>query len=248
MKQQSNSGMTVMKDEIGLATIQLKKLEKRKKNKKNKKHVSRIYISDDSSDEESSKYMNYFNNLNNANSSVVYNDNTIYFRSKVSAESVATLIHIIEKKNKDFEELQNNPLVKSIKPEPLYLHITSYGGCLFSGFRAVDAIQRSVIPIYTVIDGPAASAATLMSAVGVKRYMTPNSYMLIHQLSSGVIGKFWEMKDEFHNCKLLMDNIYKIYVEKSKLNRAELEDQLSHDSWWDANKCMEVGLVDGILE
>lgn len=171
-------------------------------------------------------------------------DNRIFFKTEVTQNTVEKLIKIIEAKVRKYKKVSTHKMIKSAEPNPLYLHITSYGGDLLAGFRAVDAIRRSEIPIYTIVDGYAASAATLMSIVGKKRYMTPNSYMLIHQLSSGAIGKFWEIRDDFENCETWMNDIYDLYLEHTSLTRKQLEEYLSHDLWWKVDQCIETGLVD----
>jgi ATP-dependent protease ClpP protease subunit len=173
-------------------------------------------------------------------------DNHIFFNTDVSVESVDKLTHIINKKNKEFSDLKLNVLVESIKPVPLHLHITSYGGGLLAGFKAADAIERSKIPIHTIVDGYAASAGSLMAIVGKKRYITKRSYILIHQLSGGSWGKFNEIEDSYNNKKLFMDSIVDMYVSHTNMTREMVVTQLAHDNWWNLQKCLEVGLVDEI--
>lgn len=175
-------------------------------------------------------------------------DNHIYFRSAVSPSSVEKLIRILNKYNRDFNKLKNIPSVEYINPKPIYLHITSYGGCLLSGFRAVDAIKASIIPIYTVVDGYAASAASLMSVVGKRRFITPYSRILIHQLSSGFWGKFVEIEDDHENCKDLMDDMYEIYKTHTGLSKKKLSQQMKRDIWWNAKTCLNNGFIDEIYE
>ena len=127
---------------------------------------------------------------------------------------------------------------------PIYLHINSFGGCLFDAMTAIDAIQSCKVPVYTIIEGATASAGTLMSVVGTKRYMRPNAYMLIHQLSAGAWGKMAELEDEFENNKILMDKIKTIYKEHASIPKKELADVLKHDLWWDFDKCKSYGLID----
>lgn len=170
--------------------------------------------------------------------------NKIFFRSKVNDSSIDSLIQTINNKNNELLDIESELLVKSVKPNPLYLFITSEGGDLLAGFRAVDAISRSRIPIYTVVDGYAASAATLMSVVGKKRYITEHSYMLIHQLSGETYGKFWEIKDDFKNSKSFINHMYKIYQDHTNMEEEELKNIMSHDIWWDSTKCIDKGLVD----
>lgn len=217
----------------------------RSKTSKNKTHKPKYSDSESDSDYDSDDY----NDAGGYDSDSVYIiDNRIYFRASVSGNSIDKLIKIINEENYKLKVLRDDIFIKEIVPNPLYLHITSYGGSLMACYRAVDCIKRSIIPIYTVVDGHAASAATLMAVVGRKRYMTPNSYVLIHQLSSGSGGKYWEIKDEYKNCKMMMKDIYNIYEEHTTMTKEELKKYLSHDCWWKAKKCIETGLVDEIYD
>lgn len=221
-----------------------RKYEFKLKKRKCKKRGCEEDINDDE-DYDDGEYDNY-HYFFSFNGNITCINNNIYFRGKVTEASVERLIQLINKKNNEFNDLNNNTIIKTIVPNPIYLFITSYGGCFFSGLRAVDAIKNSRIPIYTVVDGHVASAGTLMSIVGERRYITPHSYMLIHQLSSSTIGKYWEIKDDYKNSKQFMEMIYKIYTEHTKMNRDELKKILKHDRWWDAETCIEKGLVDEI--
>ena len=97
--------------------------------------------------------------------------------------------------------------VLEYEPPPIKIHINSYGGSVFAGLAAVDYIKNSKIPVHTIIDGCAASAATLMSCVGAHRQMHRNSCMLVHQLSGVMWGKFQEMQDDMQNSEMLMKKI-----------------------------------------
>jgi len=178
---------------------------------------------------------------------VWYKDNHIYFTTKVCDESITKLINIINKKNEEFETLLKNELIESANPNNLFLHICSYGGGVNACFRGIDAIMRSKIPIYTIVDGYACSAGSMLAVSGKKRYMCPNSYVLIHQLSStGPVGTFWKIKDKYTNVVQHMDDIYNLYLNNSKLNKQQLEEFMSHDLYWKTDKCIEYGLVDEV--
>ena len=168
-------------------------------------------------------------------------DNHVYFYSEVSRESIFEL-NMLLKEVEEENIITANKL--NIDPIPIYLHINSYGGSVFAGFAAIDMIVSCKVPVYTIIEGCAASAATMMSIVGAKRYIRPNSYMLVHQLSSGCWGKMNEIEDEYENLKELMNNIKRIYTENAKIPKKELAEVLKHDLWWNPDKCMSLGLVD----
>ena len=135
----------------------------------------------------------------------------------------------------------------STPPPPINLHIQSSGGSLMNTYYIVDLIQSLETPVNTFIDGFAASAATLISVAGDKRYMTKNSLMLIHQLSSQNGGKFNEIKDDMANLETMMRLLKKIYLEKTNLNNYQLDELLKQDLWLDSETCLKYGLVDEII-
>ena len=86
-----------------------------------------------------------------------------------------------------------------------------------------------------------------MSIVADHRQINKHAYMLIHQLSSGMWGKYSELKDEIENLDRLMEMIKSIYTEYTKLPLDKLEKILEHDIWFDAETCLKYGLVDEII-
>lgn len=170
-------------------------------------------------------------------------NNHIYFYAEVDRPNIFELIELIRKCEIDNIVTAHKNCLEEI---PIFLHISSYGGILFDAFTAIDVIQSCKVPIHTIIDGPTASAGTLISVVGKKRYMRPNSYMLIHQLSSISWGKMSELEDEHENNTMLMKRIKDIYTEHASIPKKQLSEILKHDLWWDLNKCMDYGLIDEV--
>ena len=171
-------------------------------------------------------------------------NNEIYFYGPVSQRSCFELknkLNDLDTKSSIFH-LQYN-----IDPPPIHLHIQSQGGSLYHTLYIIDLIENMKTPVYTYVDGFAASAATLISVVGKKRYMTKNSLMLIHQLSGAESGKFYELQDQMTNMKILMNTINKIYLNKTKINKETLYTLLQKDLWLDAETCLSYGLVDEII-
>ena len=174
--------------------------------------------------------------------------NRIYFNCAVDDSSVGELVRLIEQKNFEFKMIRSHELVGYIEPAPLYLHLNTDGGIIFSAMWAVDTIMASLVPIYTVVNGRAASAGSIISVVGKKRFMTKHSYMLIHQLRSGVVGKYNDIEQEYQNCNQLMDSITDIYTNHSKLTKEKVRELLNKDHYWDLETCLEYGLIDGVWE
>jgi len=172
--------------------------------------------------------------------------NSIYFYSEVSEPRILSL-------NKALKELQTKSLVDSIKhgtqPAPITIYIMSPGGGIFAGLSAMDTIAEisRKVPVHTVVDGYAASAATFISLAGTKRFIRENSYMMIHQLSSVCWGKYDAIKDEVENLDYFMHVIKQLYKKKTRVPMKDIDNILKRDMWWHADRCKELSLVDEII-
>lgn len=201
--------------------------------------------------------------------SIILNEksNSIYFNANITARTMSTLIqklldlekNILKKQKKlkrkfdNFQKDKNdysdseNLLEVTINPKPIILYITSNGGYVYQVFTAIDTINNMKVPVHTVCKGFVASAGTLLSLAGKKRYITENSYMLIHELRTASWGKFTQIAESFENSKQLMEHIKQYYVKKTLMTYEELDEQLKKDICWDADMCIKKGLVDEIF-
>lgn len=172
-------------------------------------------------------------------------DNHIYFYSSVTKKSMFELNKEIRHVSQKMIDLGNK---YDIEPPAIKLHINSNGGSIFAAMSCIDTIITCKVPIHSIIEGAAASAATLISVVCDKRYIKPHSFMLIHQLSTVFWGKMHEFDDEMKNLKNLMKLIKNIYKEHTKVPQKKIDEILKHDLWWDADTCKNYNLVDEILK
>ena len=172
-------------------------------------------------------------------------ENKIYYYAGVNRDSASEL-------NKKIGELESKSLtlchnLDLDQPPTLRIFINSGGGSVVSGISSMDTILRAKVPVHTYVDGFCASAATFLSVVGSRRFMSRNSYMLIHQLSTQFWGKYSEFEDEKKNLDLMMITIKNIYKKYTKVPLKELNTILKHDLLWDAEMCLEYGLIDEII-
>ena len=165
----------------------------------------------------------FFNSLSSSGS-IESEGNHIYFYSEVTREKILELNSQIRKITKDLQQYA----IKYDTEEPkLYIHINSYGGSIFAALSTIDTILNCPLKVVTIIEGCAASAATLISVAGNERHITRNSYMLIHQLSSGFWGKMQEIEDEYKNLKKLMKMIKNIYKQHTKIKMEKIRIKLN---------------------
>ena len=171
-------------------------------------------------------------------------ENRIYFYSRIETEKILQLNRNILSMGIN---LQREATIQNREPANIYLHIQSYGGSIFAGMAGMDEIIKSIVPVHTMIDGCCASAATFLSVCGKKRFINRHAYMLIHQLSSFMWGKYEEFKDEMQNLDKIMVMIKQVYKEYTQIPMSKLDGILKHDLWFDADQCKEYGLVDEII-
>ena len=179
------------------------------------------------------------------NNGVEHDENKVYFYCPVGDREVLELNKLIRRLDK---EMQVIGLTFNIPPPPIELHIQSEGGSAFAGIAAYDCIKACKTPVHTYIDGCAASAATLLYLAGKRRYLYNNSFMLIHQISTSVLGgKFEEFKDELKNQEKIMHTVKKIYLETSKMSEEELTELMKHDLWMESETIIKNGFADEII-
>jgi ATP-dependent protease ClpP protease subunit len=179
-------------------------------------------------------------------SSIKVLDNSVNFYSDISCISCAELNRILRELDIRMQHAKITLNDPDYDPT-IHLRINSYGGEIFAGLSTVDVIRSLRTKVYTYIEGAAASAATLISIAGKKRFIGKNSFMLIHQLSAICAGTFERLEDEQENNRRLMTLIKSLYKEYTKIPMKELDGILKKDLWFDSATCLKYGLVDSVI-
>ena len=179
--------------------------------------------------------------------------NHIYFYTEVTKKTALELIKNIKELAINIMTLEIHNGKDSLYDDdkitynPIYLHINSGGGCLFSCMSIIDTIKKCKVPVYTIGEGQIASAASIMLLSGKKRFMTENSFILIHELRTYVSGTYSNLEDDYENSKLLMKKMIKYYKKNSKIPESVLQTLLKKDIYIEAKKSKKYGLIDKIV-
>jgi ATP-dependent protease ClpP protease subunit len=172
--------------------------------------------------------------------------NKIYFYKGVSRDSVLNLIGVLNENIKKLKAVVSQ--IGSIDNIPIYLFINSEGGDYFAGLSAMDHIKNMNYPIYTVIDGMVASAATFISLAGTKRFITRSSWVLVHQIRSWFGGMYTheQLKDEMENSGNIMKSLNMMYSEHTKIPKKKLDQFFKHDLYIDSSQALKYGIAEYI--
>lgn len=175
-------------------------------------------------------------------------DNHIYFYADVDTDRCLDLIRRVRDVDNELRRQSASRMLPDNFPSiPIWLHIQSNGGEVFTGLNIADQLDKITSPIYSIVEGVCASAATLISLACSKRYILPSSFMLIHEVSSHHWGKYSEFEDEKHILDMLMSRLIEFYSAHTKMSPSKVKKILGRDSWFSAHECIEMGLVDEII-
>ena len=182
-------------------------------------------------------------NEDSESSGVEVDENKIYFYSMIGEKEILELNRIVKRLDVEMQYLGMR--LNCVSP-PVEIHIHSPGGSIFAGLSAFDTIKKCKSEIHTYVEGSAASAATLISAAGTKRFIYKNAFMLIHQPQLAWSGKHDEFLDEIENQKKIYRKILDVYLEKVKISEEKLIEMMNHELWIDAEQAIELGFADEI--
>jgi len=171
-------------------------------------------------------------------------NNEIYFNDDINPESSFALIRELRQ-----TEMRLKLIATSLgldAPQRILLHLTTNGGCVHSALSIIDTIQALKVPVDTVIEGMVASAGTLISLAGERRYIMPNAFALLHEVRSGFWGKMSSINEEIMNLKKVTSVITEYYIARTKITRKLIDKILKKDLIWDAAECVRRGVADEV--
>ena len=153
------------------------------------------------------------------------------------------------------DEVSNNIICQllyldSISKEDINIYINSPGGSITAGMAIYDTINFIKSDVSTICIGIAASMASIILASGTKgkRYILPNSEVMIHQPLGGVQGQATEIKIVADRILYLKDKLNKILADKTNKDLKKIEIDTERDYYLSSKEALEYGIVDKILE
>ena len=132
----------------------------------------------------------------------------------------------------------------------ILLIIDSYGGSVDSFIAIHDIIKILRCHVSTCCIGKAMSCGQLLLISGEKgkRFITPNSRVMIHEFSAGNFGKISDLEINIKENRRLQQAIWEtLNLKYTKLDKKRLKEMEGRDTFLTANECLKCGLVDHIV-
>jgi len=140
-----------------------------------------------------------------------------------------------------------NDAIDKANGEDLEVIINSGGGSVFAASEIYTALKSYMGNVTVKIVGMAASAASVIAMAGKKVMMTPTGQMMIHNVTTYAEGDYRDMEHTADILKTANDTIANAYRLKSGKTQEELLALMDDETWMDAKKAKELGLIDEIM-
>ncbi len=131
------------------------------------------------------------------------------------------------------------------------LYINSPGGSVPATLAIYDTMQYVKPDVSTICIGMAASGAALLLASGAKgkRFVLPNSEVLIHQvMAGGIEGQAVEIEISAKHVLRLKDRLTQILSKHTGKQLAQVEKDTDRDFYMDAEEAKKYGIVDEVIK
>jgi len=133
----------------------------------------------------------------------------------------------------------------------ILFYIDSGGGAVDSFIAIHDIMKMCRCDIATVCVGKGMSSGMmlLMSGKKGKRFITPNSRVLIHPLSQFSLGKdtVKELGIRAEETRRLQSLFESLIIKYTNITKAQIKKYMTFDSFLDAKECLKMGIVDHII-
>lgn len=127
------------------------------------------------------------------------------------------------------------------------LWINSPGGDVFAAAQIYNMLMDYKGDVHVVIDGLAASAASVIAMAGTTVSMSPVAMMMIHNPWTVAQGEAKDMQKVIEMLGEIKESIINAYELRTGLSRTKLSHLMDSESWFNAKKAVELGFADKIL-
>lgn len=132
---------------------------------------------------------------------------------------------------------------------PISLYINSPGGIVTACLAIYDTMQYIDAEVHTLCIGQACSAAALLLLAGTKgkRRALPNSTIMLHQPSGGVIGKATDIEIASAEIARKKRSLTEIVIKHTEMDREATKKALEFDWYMTAEEARDHGIIDTII-
>ncbi len=129
------------------------------------------------------------------------------------------------------------------------LYINSPGGAVHAGMGIIDTMNFIKCDVSTVCIGMAASMGAMILSAGTKgkRFVLPNSEVMIHQPLGGAEGQASDIAIAAENILKTRKILYKMLADNTGKTVEQIEKDADRNYWMGASEAVKYGIVDKVI-
>ncbi len=135
--------------------------------------------------------------------------------------------------------------------EDLEIHINSYGGLVHEGWAIYNALiqhRNAGNKVSVMIDGVAASIATIIALAADTVSIGEGASFMIHNAWSWGVGNAEQLKKETQLLEQIDDKLVTVYVNKTGLDEQQVRDLMTAETWFTDDEAVDMGFCDSKAE
>ena len=134
--------------------------------------------------------------------------------------------------------------------QDIKLYINSPGGSVYDGLAIIDTMNYIQPDVQTIGIGLQASMGAMLLSSGTKgkRFVLPNSRIMIHQPSSGTEGKITDQEIALREGVYLKKRLAEIFAKNTGKTLEQVEKDMDRDNWMSAEDAKKYGIIDEIIK
>jgi ATP-dependent Clp protease protease subunit len=135
------------------------------------------------------------------------------------------------------------------KDKEIKLYINSPGGSVTAGLAIYDTMQHIKPDVSTICVGMAASMGAVLLTAGApgKRFVLPNSEVMIHQVLGGVQGQATDIAIHAERIMAMKQSLNSIIAKHTGQTLEKVTEDTERDKFLTAKEAMRYGLVDKVI-
>ncbi|MHA1675808.1 MAG: ClpP family protease, partial [Candidatus Njordarchaeales archaeon] len=133
--------------------------------------------------------------------------------------------------------------------KPISIYVDTYGGNLDAAMCMYDTIKACCCPVVTIGIGKVMSAGVLLLAAGDKgnRFITENTRVMVHEISSGTFGAISEMENSVLETRRMQDLYIELLAKDSNTNKTKILKDMEKETYMSAQETVNYGIADKLV-
>ncbi|MBA2943204.1 Clp protease ClpP [Paenibacillus sp. CGMCC 1.16610] len=127
------------------------------------------------------------------------------------------------------------------------VRINSAGGSVFDGLAIRSTLKSHAANVHVIVDGLAASIASIIAMAGDKITMAAGSMMMIHNpMSSIQMGDASDFREAADFLDKVRDSLVSVYASRTNISEKDLIVMMDAETWMSAEEALDQGFIDEV--